>query len=282
MIAKRAASRVLVVDDDRATRHAARSVLTKAGFKVAVAKDGIEALGRMRDTRFDLMLLDVWMPRLDGMALLDRMKHRKTRPRVVVMTADDTPETMLKAVQQQALQFVRKPIESLALVTLVRDVLKGSATPPAIDVVSARPSWVELVVPCTREAAERIHEVMGRLETDLPEELRESVSYAFRELLLNAIEWGGKLDPNRTVRIAYLRARRMLMYRIADPGPGFTMDRLEHAAVSHPDNPIEHVHIREEKGLRPGGFGLLMVRAKVDELLYNQKQNEVVFVKYLD
>ena len=40
--------------------------------------------------------------------------------------------------------------------------------------------------------------------------------------------------------------------------------------------------IREERGLRPGGFGLLMVRAKVDELVYNEKQNEVVFVKYLD
>ena len=42
------------------------------------------------------------------------------------------------------------------------------------------------------------------------------------------------------------------------------------------------VSVREEKGLRPGGFGLLMVRAQVDELLYNEKQNEVVFVKYLD
>jgi anti-sigma regulatory factor (Ser/Thr protein kinase) len=74
----------------------------------------------------------------------------------------------------------------------------------------------------------------------------------------------------------------MLMYRITDPGPGFRMDELAHAAISHPENPIEHMNIREEKGLRPGGFGLLMVRAKVDELIYNEKQNEVVFIKYLD
>ena len=74
----------------------------------------------------------------------------------------------------------------------------------------------------------------------------------------------------------------MLIYRIADPGPGFTMDAMDHAAISHPGDPLEHMHVREEKGLRPGGFGLLMVRAKVDELIYNEKQNEVVFVKYLD
>ena len=113
-------------------------------------------------------------------------------------------------------------------------------------------------------------------------EVRESVGFAFRELLLNAVEWGGKLDPNRKVRIAYLRAKRMLLYRIADPGPGFRLEDLDHAAISHEGNPIEHMKYREEKGLRPGGFGLLLVTAKVDELLYNEARNEVVFVKYLD
>jgi two-component system, OmpR family, response regulator len=273
--------RILVVDDDRATRHVARAALAKAGFTVRVAKDGVEALGRLRETRFDLMLLDVWMPRMDGLGVLERLTRVKARPRVVVMTSDDAPETLLRAIRQQAYQYVHKPIAPVALVSLVRDALKRGVQTP-IDVVSARSNWVELVVPCTRENADRLHDIMAQLETDLPEAVRESVGYAFRELLLNAVEWGGKLDPTRKVRIAYLRAKRMLMYRIVDPGPGFTLEGLEHAAISHPDDPIEHTRIREEKGMRPGGFGLLMVRANVDELIYNEKQNEVVFVKYLD
>jgi anti-sigma regulatory factor (Ser/Thr protein kinase) len=72
----------------------------------------------------------------------------------------------------------------------------------------------------------------------------------------------------------------MLMYRIADPGPGFTFDTLDHAAIAH-DNPLDHLTVRDAKGLRPGGFGVLTVRASVDELVYNQKQNEVIFIKYL-
>ena len=111
--------------------------------------------------------------------------------------------------------------------------------------------------------------------------MRNSVAQAFHELLMNAIEWGGKLNPKRRVRISFLRAKRMLLYRIADPGPGFKFDNLDHAAISH-GGPIEHGLIREQKGIRPGGFGLLLVKAKVDELLYNEAQNEVVFVKYLD
>ena len=275
-------SKILVVDDDRTTRHVLRRVLTAAGFTTTVAKDGVEALKLLRTRKFDLLLLDVWMPRMNGLDLLAELRNRKTRPRVVVMTSDDAPETLLKAVREQAYQYVHKPVAPPALLHTIRDVLKAPSQAP-IDVISARPEWVELVVPCTRDAAERIQNVVSHLDAHLDPDLRESIGYAFRELLLNAVEWGGKLDPSRKVRISCLRAKRMLLYRIADPGSGFNIDDLPHAAIGHqPDEPIAHVLVREEKGLRPGGFGLLMVRASVDELLYNEKRNEVVFVKYLD
>jgi CheY-like chemotaxis protein/anti-sigma regulatory factor (Ser/Thr protein kinase) len=259
-----------------------KKVLTGAGFTTRVARDGVEALSTLRKARFDLLLLDVWMPRMNGLDLLVRLRARKKRPRVVVMTSDDAPETLLKAVREQAFKYVHKPVESAALLRTVREVLRAPEAPP-VEVISAKPEWVELVVPCTREAAERIQLVMTGLDADLAADIRESIAYAFRELLLNAVEWGGRLDPQRKVRISYLRARRMLLYRIADPGSGFQIENLPHAAIGQSsDNPIEHMQVREEKGIRPGGFGLLMVRASVDELLYNEKRNEVVFVKYLD
>jgi CheY-like chemotaxis protein/anti-sigma regulatory factor (Ser/Thr protein kinase) len=275
-------SRILVADDDRITRHVLRKVLTSAGFTVTVAKDGVDALKVLRHRRFDLLLLDVWMPRMNGLDLLERLRTRKSRPRVIVMTSDEAPQTLLEAVRQQAFKYVHKPIASMELLQTVREVLKAPE-PPAIEVISARPDWVELVVPCQKEAVERLQTVMAELDADLAPDMRESIGYAFRELLMNAIEWGGRLDPERTVRISYLRAKRMLLYRIADPGPGFNIDELPHAAIGGPaDDPIAHMQVREEKGIRPGGFGLLMVRGSVDELLYNEKRNEVVFVKYLE
>ena len=274
-------SRILVVDDDRTTRHLIRGILTNAGYQVAVAKDGVEALARLKANRVDLVLCDVWMPRMNGLALLEKIRARKVRPRVIVMTSDDAPETLLKAVRQHAFKYVHKPVQAPALVQTVRETLTAPEAPP-IEVVSARSEWVELIVPCTHEAAERLVTVMSGVGADLEPKLREQVAYAFRELLLNAIEWGGKLDPTRKVRIAYLRAKRMLMYRIADPGSGFNIEDLPHAAIGRKDDgPIAHMQTREEKGIRPGGFGLLMVRASVDELIHNEARNEVVFVKYL-
>ena len=275
-------NRILVVDDDRTTRHLLSTVLTNGGFSTSVAEDGVEALEALRREHFDLLLLDVWMPRMNGLDLLAELRALGIRPRIVVMTSDDAPETLLRAVREQAFQYVHKPVDAASLLQTVRDALEAPE-PPSIEVISARPEWVELVVPCTREAAERIHQVMAHLDAELAPDLRESIGYAFRELLLNAVEWGGRLDATRTVRIACLRSPRMLMYRIADPGQGFTIEDLPHAAVGQPpDDPIAHVQVREEKGLRPGGFGLLTVRASVDELLYNEKRNEVVFMKYLD
>jgi CheY-like chemotaxis protein len=274
---------ILVADDDAATRELISQVLKGAGFSVTTAADGTAALEEVGRKNFDLLLLDVWMPRVTGLEVLAQLRERPSPPKVIIMTGDDTRETLLQAVREQAYRYVAKPIQLRALVELVGDALADGPASPPIEVLSARPDWVELLVPCSLEAAERIENFMAHLKSDLSDEVRESVGEAFHELLLNAVEWGGQLDPNRKVRISYLRARRMLLYRISDPGPGFRFADLSHAAVAYSDDqPTEHDKIRQKKGLRPGGFGLLLTQSRVDELLYNEAQNEVVFVKYLD
>ena len=82
--------------------------------------------------------------------------------------------------------------------------------------------------------------------------------------------------------ITYTRAAGALLFRVSDPGPGFSFDKLSHAAVSNTaDSPAGHVTTREDLGMRPGGFGILLTRALVDELIYNEKGNEALLIKYL-
>jgi DNA-binding response OmpR family regulator len=274
-------TRILVAEDDPTTRQWIAEILRAEKFAVTLAADGRAAWQKLRKTKFDLVVLDVWMPKMNGIDLLAAMRGKKTHPKVIVITSDETPSTLLAAVREHAYHYLSKPIERDTLLTLVQESLGHKADVPPIEVVSARPEWVELFVPCSMESATRLEAFMMHLEAGLSEDVRNSVAQAFHELLMNAIEWGGKLNPKRRVRISFLRAKRMLLYRIADPGTGFKFDNLDHAAISH-GGPIEHGLIREQKGIRPGGFGLLLVKAKVDELLYNEAQNEVVFVKYLD
>jgi CheY-like chemotaxis protein/anti-sigma regulatory factor (Ser/Thr protein kinase) len=275
--------RILVVDDDRALRMALVRLLRQAGHVVEQAADGAEALAALRRGPVDLVLLDVILPGLSGLDVLAQARQLDRFPRVVMMTADDAPETLLRAVKGQAYQYLRKPFPPATIVEVVNDVLAApEASTLPIEVVSARRDWVELLAPCSLDVAQRVQAFVMQLEADLPEDVRESVGHAFRELLSNAIEWGGKLDPTRKVRISCLRAKRMLLYRISDPGEGFDIERLEHAATNNPpDKPFDHAEVREQQGLRPGGLGLAITRALVDELIYNEARNEVVFVKYL-
>jgi CheY-like chemotaxis protein len=276
-------TRILVADDDRTTRLLLTEILRDGKYRVVAVPDGAAALKKLKEDKFDLALLDVWMPKKNGLEVLSALKKSSKKPKVIVMTSDDTPETLLSAIREEAYQYVAKPIEPKSLLTLVRETLAKTSKTLPIEVISARPTWVELSVPCSLEAAERIEAFMAHMKAGLSEEVQRSVGQAFHELLLNAVEWGGKLDPSRKVRISYLRGNRMVLYRIADPGPGFKFAELEHAAITHrADEPTKHDEVRQQRGLRPGGFGLLLAKANVDDLLYNEAQNEVVFVKYLE
>ena len=273
--------RILLVDDDRGLVLALSTLLKDVGHDVETAGDGPDALALLRERAFDIVLLDIGLPTMSGLDVLAQARALAKPPLVIMMTADDTPETVLESVRRQAFRYLRKPFPPNAIIEVVNDAL-GSAAGLSFEVVSARPEWLELVVPCSREMADRIQSFVMQLDAHLAEDVREAVGYAFRELLMNAVEWGGKLDPNHKVRISCVRTKKMLLYRIADPGQGFDIDGLKHAAIAHPDDPIRHIQVREEQGLRPGGFGLAMTRSLVDELIYNEARNEVIFVKYVE
>jgi CheY-like chemotaxis protein/anti-sigma regulatory factor (Ser/Thr protein kinase) len=273
--------KILIVDDDRVSSRFLARLLEGEGCVVNTAADGVEGLELLRRKDVDLALIDVWMPGITGLELLGYMRAEGIATKAVIMTSDGAAETLLQAVREQAYHYVCKPVDPKKLITLVAEALSAHSLPP-IEVLSAKPHWVELLVPCAREAAERIQEFMSQLHAGLPEDVQDVVGQIFREMLMNAIEWGGRLDPNRKVRISYLRAQRMVLYRITDPGSGFQFEELEHAAVSYAAGDMTHTAVRQEKGLRPGGFGILMAKAMVDELLYNEAHNDVVFVKYLN
>jgi DNA-binding response OmpR family regulator len=271
---------ILVVDDDATICKLIIHILDQQGHAVVTCATGVEAIKLLRERRFDVLLLDIGLPDMDGLKLLSLWRgHNGTR--VIVITSDDTAETLMTAIRGGAYLYIRKPFEPDQLRDLVATALRAQAPQP-IEVLSAKPDWLELSVPCTRDAAERMDQFMRQVKIDLPEKEREGVAQAFRELLMNAVEWGGELDPTRRVRISLLRTPRMLQYRVSDPGPGFRLEDLPHAAINNaPGDAFAHETVRQQMGMRPGGLGLMMVRAIADELLYNEKQNEVIFIKYL-
>lgn len=151
-----------------------------------------------------------------------------------------------------------------------------------IEVVSLLPEWVELRVPCDLAVIAPLQELVTQLEASLSPDVVEAISSAFREMLCNAVEYGGHLDPAALVEVRLMRLKGAFICRIKDPGDGFDPSSLDHAAINNPnDNPFRHTLVREERGLRAGGFGILLASKLVDDLVYNERHNEVLFIKYL-
>ena len=272
---------LLVIDPDPAVHDFLMGLLQREDRTIRNAYGRREALECLRSGAYDVVLAGQSGDGCDGLKLARQFRALQPSARVILTGAPD-PARVLDAIRARAYSYFHTPLPTGPLAEMVQQAMESTAWQDDIQVVSARPDWVTLDIRCKMETADRTTHFLREVEADLPVQAREDVAAAFRELLLNAIEHGGKSDPKKRVRASLLRTARSLIVHIADPGKGFSLDFLPHAAISNPaDSPIRHVEVRAEAGKRPGGFGILMTRNLVDELLYNERGNAALFVKYL-
>jgi anti-sigma regulatory factor (Ser/Thr protein kinase) len=163
------------------------------------------------------------------------------------------------------------------------DARLAFAADPAIAVQSALPGWTRLQFSPHQGARERIIDFVRAVIADLPGDLCEQLVLAADELLGNSIEHGAAGDPKASISFTLIRTSRLVAFHVRDPGAGFSFDGVAHAAINNPPKePLRHTQYRDELGMRPGGFGIMLVQQIADELMYGETGNEVVLIKYLE
>ncbi len=271
----------LVIGDDPEVKAALSLILTPEGWNIEHVRTLEDALGLAKSRQFALIVTNRSSSGKEDVAFLQRIRSVKPHTRVIIVTDESTPEDVIASMREHAFGYLSKGFSVEALAETVRTVLDTPTWDDGIEIMSATPNLITLAVRCEMIAAERLLQFMREI-ADLPDEERYNVGMAFREMLLNAMEHGGKFDPKKYVEICYVRTRHMVMARIKDPGEGFTLEEVRHAAISNPpDDPVAHVIKRNQEGMRPGGYGVMLAKHLVDELIYGEKGNEVLLVKYL-
>lgn len=122
--------RLLIVDDEPNVRLMFRTALETAGYVLEEAVDGEDALGKHRVAPADLILLDLQMPRLDGLATLERLRDEGQDVPVVIVTAHGSIPDAVAAMRLGAIDFLSKPITPDALRKIVAEVLDRHRRPP--------------------------------------------------------------------------------------------------------------------------------------------------------
>lgn len=273
---------LLIADDDASSRKQFTEALSADGYDIVDVGNGISALGVIKARHIDVLITDDTLPGMGGIELLERAHELQPKIRAIIVTDHGTADAVIGALDNKACDFLSKPFELEELRTAVRSAFER-AFACEVDVLSAKPDWIEINLACDLKSVEPIQNFLTGIEGDLPQHLREEIGSVFREMLNNAVEHGGNCDLSRRVRVKYVRLKRAILYSIQDPGEGFDMDKIRHAAFANPaDDPLRHMAIREEEGIRPGGFGIMLASQVIDELVFNEKHNELIFVKYLD
>jgi DNA-binding response OmpR family regulator len=274
--------RLLIVDDDPSIHELVQAMLAGHGWEADSALSGEEALARLRTSAYDVLLVDILMPGMDGLELLGQLRAGYPDTPVVMMTFKNTPDHVMGSLRREAAAYVSKPFSRDTLLSTLHSASSNSVLGDDIKILSDQPHWISLQIRCRIATADRLTQFVRELPSDLEPDQREQIATAFRELLLNAVEHGGHLDPDKTVDLSYIRTARSIVYYIRDPGAGFSMNTLAHAAIANTDQePFRHLELRRQMGIRPGGFGLLMTKSFADELIYSAKGNEVILIKYL-
>jgi anti-sigma regulatory factor (Ser/Thr protein kinase)/ActR/RegA family two-component response regulator len=255
---------------------------TLPGWKIERSENNLSALTLIERRPFDLIITGQITSGVVDVELLRKIRRVRPHVRLVILTNESTPSDAIMSMRAGAFSYFSTPFSSDSLVEMIRLAAELPCWDDGIEVMSATPAWIELLARCDRPTADRLLQFMHEI-IDLPELEKGHVCMAFREMLLNAIEHGAHFDPNQYVEISYLRARHAVMCRVKDSGEGFSLDEIKHAAICNPPGePLRHQEYREADGLRPGGFGLLITRNLVDEMIYGERGNDVVLIKYVD
>jgi CheY-like chemotaxis protein len=163
---------LLVVDDHADTREMLQDCLEEFGYSVDIAADGAEALERVRGGRYDLVISDLNMPRLDGLALLAAIRGETAGPDILMLSADGQVTRAVEAMRRGASNYLVKPVEIDELVAEVRAVMQArrdrAAERRSSDTTAVFGHHPRPRVPGVREVAVELPRTIGRYEVLRP------------------------------------------------------------------------------------------------------------------
>jgi DNA-binding NtrC family response regulator len=159
---------ILIVDDEPGSRESLCELLTEEGYAVTTAEDGLEALLRLADSSFALIITELKMPRMDGMALLREMELRRLPSAVVVLTGRGSIETAVEAMRRDAYDYLTKPVDPQRLLQLIPKVLEAQRIRSALQTIRIPASDSEPRIQRMVGGSPRMLEVFDLIERVAP------------------------------------------------------------------------------------------------------------------
>jgi len=119
-------ARILVVDDDKSIRRTLKDILEFEKYEVIEASDGLDCMVKLKQNQFDVVILDVKMPKMDGMEVMEKIQATKPELPVVMISGHGNIDTAVEAVKKGAFDFIQKPPDLNRLLITIRNAMDKS------------------------------------------------------------------------------------------------------------------------------------------------------------
>jgi anti-sigma regulatory factor (Ser/Thr protein kinase) len=274
--------RLLVIGNDPALPGALEASHHLAEHTVESCAGPFEATRILRTRAIDVVVTDPSTSASEDLALVNDLYQTRPGVKAIVLAPALSNADVIAALRQHVYACFTRPIDYEEVAAMAQAAIEDVNWRDGIEVTSGLPYWITLRVSCRLITADRLTRFMTEYNGNIPSTERDLLMTAFREMLLNAMEHGAGFDPEKVIEVTAARTARAIVFHFRDPGHGFDRTDLSHAASSpQPADVMKTAVERAENGLRPGGFGMLIVRQIVDELVYNEQGNEVLLIKHL-
>lgn len=271
----------LLIEDSPEANAELTGVFDETVWILSYATDNETALQKAQAQAFDLILTNAATTCEEDVQMLRRLRAVRPHTRVIILTREWMPGDILRAIRNHAFSYFTLPIAKEDLQVLVERAAEGPAWDDGIEMIQGTTEHVSLAVRCDLATLDRLTQFM-RESVALPPVECEEVAFAFREIVMNAMEHGGRFDPQKFVEICYLRTKRQVLCRVKDPGEGFSIDEIRVAELTGPlADYAEQTQVGKDAELPVCGLGILIAQRLVDELIFSEKGNEVFLIKYL-
>jgi anti-sigma regulatory factor (Ser/Thr protein kinase)/DNA-binding NarL/FixJ family response regulator len=273
--------RVMAIRPDPALVTILTSVLNSRYYELECGAGNVDTVQRLRARAYDVVITDPSTSIDEDLALASELKSVRPEIKTILLAPEAGHDDVLDAIRADVFACFTPPFDHNEIAAMTATALAAEDWSNAIQVVSGSAHWLTLKVSSHLLTADRVVRFMTELQSSAPDESRDLLIAAFRELLINAMEHGAGFDPEKIIEVTAARTSRAIVYHFKDPGTGFDRADLAHAtASSSPDDVFGTTVHRAEVGLRPGGFGMLIVSRVADEIAYNERGNEVILIKH--
>jgi anti-sigma regulatory factor (Ser/Thr protein kinase)/CheY-like chemotaxis protein len=246
-------------------------------WEISYAQDNEDALEKTKTEAFDLILTNAATTGTEDIVLLRKLRTVRPHTRLIILTKQTMPGDVVNALRYQAFSYFTVPVPREDLRQLIENVMHEPVWDDGIELLQGTHEYVVLAVRCDLGTLDRLMQFV-RVALNFPEVEKEEVAFAFREIVQNAMEHGGKFDPAKFVEVCYLKSKRQVTCRVKDPGEGFS---LEEVLDAEKKRPLQEMDVTGENEPDMEGIGILLAQHYVDELIYNEGGNEVFLIKWL-